>query len=164
MNLKKYSQTHNKILWILEEGQTLSHKIILGTYGIYYPDVEWCDIDVENIDSLLNSDNFNVAKFSKSENNVEVYSKIVEFQPNIIIFGGTTEHLDVKSLESIGWDITYASKMYVNDEKIADTTSFYITSPDKLWIEPKNRANRDDFDKLFWHELKMAVKIWEEMR
>ena len=148
----------------MEEGKTLSHKILLGAYGIYNPNLEWCDINDGSLEQLLQSESFMLAKISAKENKVGILSKIIEYQPNIIILRGTTQYFDVKDLEAIGWDISYASKMYVNNEKLGDTTSFYISSPDKLWIEPKTRINRDDSDKLFWHELKMAVKIWEEMR
>ena len=154
-----------RILWINAGKHTDFEKIKLLIYGIFFPQVNWCDIDITQLEPIIQSGDIVIQELLESGGNeAEVFANILEYQPDILIFDGAKEYLNVKGLEDTDWNISYTPKMYVNDDKIGDTTSLYIISAQKLLIETNRHFSKYDSDKLCWYELKMAVKIWEEMR
>ncbi|MFZ4726387.1 MAG: hypothetical protein ACOYMD_13205 [Paludibacter sp.] len=147
-----------KILWVVNNHNL--EKIMLGSYAILNPNVEWCNIDMSDFEFKNQITVIDINELDKKE----IIDYIQSQLPNILIFNGTFSSFNCEELEAIGWDITYSSKMFVNNDRLGDTTSFYITSKEKLCIVTKTPNNYSESDKLFWCEIKMAIKTWEEMR
>ncbi len=139
------------------------HKLILATYGILHPKVQWSEIP--STTELAEEVQKQIVCINTNETSkVELLHKIEVYQPNIIIFAGTFKEIGASEMEKIGWDISYSAKRYVNDDQLGNTTAFYITSPTRLCIEAFHPNDYQISDKTYWYEMKKAVELWEEFR
>lgn len=170
----KLIQKEIKISWVIQKFQidekSVSefvtnnyNKLILATYGILNPQVQWLEIPspIEMANEIQHQ--FFCVNINKT-NKKELLQQIKDYQPNILIFAGTFAQFEVSEMEEIGWDTSYAAKRYVNDDQLADTTAFYITSPTRLCIKACNLNDDRVSDKKYWYEMKKAVELWEEFR
>lgn len=152
-----------RILWIIKQSNFNHSKLFLATYGIIHPQVQWSEIP--STIELVKEIETQIACVSINETGIEEILKQIEtYQPNIIIFAGAFAQFKPSEMEEIGWNISFSSKRYVNDDQLGNTTAFYITSATRLCIETFNLDDYRISDKLIWYEMKKAVELWEEFR
>jgi len=154
-------------------------KMIYATYGIFFPEEEWSNVPFANEDSAYNvlkqiayininkmpgasKANYNNIKKAYEKYEKELLTQIGEYNPNIIVFGGTLHFFNTKELAKIGWNIIDTKKSYFDESKIGTTTSFFKISKDKLIINAYHPSYPGIKDKQYWLEIKSVAENWKK--
>lgn len=150
--------------------------IMYSTYGLYY-NIDYNDmpyntekevyglmeeIALINIKKQVseNKSNNNELKEIYLKNEKLLLEQIQQYEPNIIIFGGTLNYFNPKKLKEIGWDIEENKKIV---DKKTNNTYYYPISKDKLVIYSYHPNSFAKNKSIFCSEIIEAGKLWKEM-
>ena len=155
-------------------------KIIYSTYGILFPETEWLDIPPANkgsYDVIKSIAYININKFpgdsvssdffiqsTYNENKNELLNQIVDINPDIIIFGGTSQYFPEEDLLSIGWEASQKNRVVISDADSNQKLTCYVPSKDRLIICAYHPAYFGISDSNYYSIIREAVNTWQKKK
>jgi len=153
-------------------------KIIYSTYGIFNPEMDWRDIPLANKSSyevIKSVAYININKFpgdsvssdfyiqsAYNKNKKELLDQITDINPDIIIFGGTSQYFPEEDLLSIGWEASQKNRMIIRDPESNHKMTCYVPSKDKLIICAYHPAYFRISDFNYYSIIREAVTTWKK--